>query len=156
MLKTFLIYKLTTIKNMSWSSNDNNSPWGKKPSENKKRSSNGSGGDSYNDDYLKSFQDKLKNMFPKNNPTSLGIVVVILLFIWTLSGFYRVGTDEQGVVTRFGEYVRTTNSYKEKQTLVAAPCHGMETNSQYHWEVIPDGNFIKLRHRYYRQCIQFQ
>ena len=28
--------------------------------------------------------------------------------IWTLSGFYRVGTDEQGVVTRFGEYVRTT------------------------------------------------
>ena len=108
MLKTFLIYKLTTIKNMSWSSNDNNSPWGKKPSENKKRSSNGSGGDSYNDDYLKSFQDKLKNMFPKNNPTSLGIVVVILLFIWTLSGFYRVGTDEQGVVTRFGEYVRTT------------------------------------------------
>ena len=92
---------------MSWSSNDNNSPWGKKPRENKKSSSNGSG-DSYGDDYLKSFQDKLKNMFPKNNPTSLGLVVVILLFIWTLSGFYRVGTDEQGVVTRFGEYVRTT------------------------------------------------
>ncbi len=92
---------------MSWSSNDNNSPWGKKPRENKKSSSNGSG-DSYGDDYLKSFQDRLKNMFPKNNPTSLGLVVVILLFIWTLSGFYRVGTDEQGVVTRFGEYVRTT------------------------------------------------
>ena len=107
MLKTFLIYKLTIIKKtMSWSSNDNNSPWGKKPRE-KKSSSNGSG-DSYGDDYLKSFQDKLKNMFPKNNPTSLGLVVVILLFIWTLSGFYRVGTDEQGVVTRFGEYVRTT------------------------------------------------
>ena len=108
MLKTFLIYKLTIIKKtMSWSSNDNNSPWGKKPRENKKSSSNGSG-ESYGDDYLKSFQDKLKNMFPKNNPTSLGLVVVILLFIWTLSGFYRVGTDEQGVVTRFGEYVRTT------------------------------------------------
>lgn len=54
------------------------------------------------------------------------------------------------------EYVRTWKSFKEKQTLVAAPCHGMETNSQYHWEVIPDGDFIKLRHRYYRQCIQFQ
>ena len=108
MLKTFLIYKLTIIKKtMSWSSNDNNSPWGKTPRENKKSSSNGSG-DSYGDDYIKSFQDKLKNMFPKNNPTSLGLVVVILLFIWTLSGFYRVGTDEQGVVTRFGEYVRTT------------------------------------------------
>ena len=85
MLKTFLIYKLTIIKKtMSWSSNDNNSPWGKKPKENKKSSSNGSG-EGYGDDYLKSFQDKLKNMFPKNNPTSLGLVVVILLFIWTLS-----------------------------------------------------------------------
>ena len=58
--------------------------------------------------------------------------------------------------TSCGEYVRTMNSYKEKQTLVAAPCHGMETNLQYHWEVIPDGDFIKLRHRYYRHCIQFQ
>ena len=51
MLKTFLIYKLTIIKKMSWSSNDNNSPWGKKPRENNKSSSNGSG-DSYGDDYF--------------------------------------------------------------------------------------------------------
>ena len=43
---------------MSWSSNDNNSPWGKKPRENKKSNSNGSGSD-YGDDYLRSFQDKL-------------------------------------------------------------------------------------------------
>ncbi len=92
---------------MSWSSNDNNSPWGKKPRENKNNSTN-NGGNGYSDDYLKGFQDKLKNMFPKNNPTSLGLVLVILLGIWTLSGFYRVGTDEQGVVVRFGEYVRTT------------------------------------------------
>ena len=33
---------------------------------------------------------------------------MILIALWTVSGFYRVGTDEQGVVTRFGEYVRTT------------------------------------------------
>ena len=36
------------------------------------------------------------------------MLLIILGFIWALSGFYRVGTDEQGVVTRFGEYVRTT------------------------------------------------
>ena len=91
---------------MSWSSNDNNSPWGKKPKDNKKNSSNSS--DSYGDDYIKNLQDKLRDMFPKNNPASLSLIVIILLGLWTLSGFYRVGTDEQGVVTRFGEYVRTT------------------------------------------------
>ena len=36
MLKTFLIYKEQIIKKMSWSSNDNNSPWGKKPKGNGK------------------------------------------------------------------------------------------------------------------------
>ena len=92
---------------MSWSSNDNNSPWGKKPSGKNNRGSNNSGG-GYDDDYLSGLQDKLKGMFPKNNPASLSLIIIILLAIWTLSGFYRVGTDEQGVVTRFGEYVRTT------------------------------------------------
>ena len=107
MLKTFLIYKLAIRKKMSWSSNDNNSPWGKKPRDNKNNSAN-NGGNGYSDDYLRNFQDKLKDMFPKNNPTSLGLIIIIFLGVWTLSGFYRVGTDEQGVVTRFGEYVRTT------------------------------------------------
>jgi len=64
-------------------------------------------------------------------------------------GQFLLGTVLPGTV------FLTAKSYKEKQTLVAAPCHGMETNSQYHWEVIPDGDLIKLRHRYYRQCIQF-
>ena len=106
MLKLILIYKLSKVKNMSWSSNDNNSPWGKKPSGKNKNSNNSGGG--YNDDYINGLQDKLKDMFPKNNPASFGLIVLIALSIWTLSGFYRVGTDEQGVVTRFGEYVRTT------------------------------------------------
>ena len=105
--KIFLIYKLSNNKNMSWSSNDNNSPWGKKPKDSNKSSSNSSG-NSYGDDYIKNFQDKLKDLFPKKNPASLSLIVIILLGLWTLSGFYRVGTDEQGVVTRFGEYVRTT------------------------------------------------
>ena len=60
------------------------------------------------DDYFNSLQNKLKDMFPKNNPINFYLVLLILAIVWTLSGFYRVGTDEQGVVTRFGEYVRTT------------------------------------------------
>ena len=106
MLKTILIYNVGIGKKMSWSSNDNNSPWGKKPKDNKNSSDNS--GDGYGDDYLKSFQDKLRDMFPKNNPASISLLLIIILAFWTLSGFYRVGTDEQGVVTRFGEYSRTT------------------------------------------------
>ena len=97
---------------MVWSSNNNDgdSPWGKS-NKNKSSNFNGSGdippgGDG--DDYLKNFQDRLKKLFPNKNPASVSLIILILLGIWSLSGFYRVGTDEQGVVTRFGEYVRTT------------------------------------------------
>ena len=36
------------------------------------------------------------------------IGLVILLIVWTLSGLYRVLPDEQGVVLRFGKFVKTT------------------------------------------------
>jgi membrane protease subunit HflK len=94
---------------MSWSSNNgDDSPWGKNSKDNSKSSYNGSGRKNNNDDFFDNFQDRLKNLFPKKNPASFSLILLILVSIWTLSGFYRVGTDEQGVVTRFGEYVRTT------------------------------------------------
>ena len=63
----------------------------------------------YGDDYFDNFQDKFKKSFPKNNPASLAhFTNFYFLQFGPISGFYRVGTDEQGVVTRFGEYVRTT------------------------------------------------
>ena len=95
---------------MSWSSNnDDDSPWGKS-SKDSKKSYNGSGstGDGGNDDPFKNIQDRLKKFFPNKNPASLSLVLLIILGFWAISGFYRVGTDEQGVVTRFGQYVRTT------------------------------------------------
>ncbi len=39
-------------------------------------------------------------------PIILGLI--ILLTVWTLSGLYRVLPDEQGVVLRFGKFVKTT------------------------------------------------
>jgi len=39
-------------------------------------------------------------------PIILGLL--ILLVVWTLSGLYRVLPDEQGVVLRFGKFVKTT------------------------------------------------
>lgn len=92
---------------MSWSSNNDDSPWGKKSKEKNNFNGSGDGGNDDND-FFNNFQDRLKNIFPKKNPASFSLIFLILLSLWVLSGFYRVGTDEQGVVTRFGEYVRTT------------------------------------------------
>ena len=39
-------------------------------------------------------------------PIILGLI--ILFVVWTLSGLYRVLPDEQGVVLRFGKFVKTT------------------------------------------------
>jgi len=46
---------------------------------------------------------------PQLNPSTILIGVIVLLVVWIVpSVFYTVAQDEVGVVTRFGEYVRTT------------------------------------------------
>lgn len=97
---------------MSWTPKDggDQSPWGG-GGGNKKKSSNGKGSYSDNDydDFLKNIQEKLKSYFPNGgNFTNITLLLTIVAFIYVVSGFYRIGTDEQGVVTRFGEYVRTS------------------------------------------------
>jgi len=45
------------------------------------------------------------------NPKNIGLVIAgIFILIFVISSLYSVGPDEQGVVQRFGKYVRTTNS----------------------------------------------
>lgn len=45
---------------------------------------------------------------PQLNPSTILVGVIILLVVWIVpSVFYTVEQDEVGVVTRFGEYVRT-------------------------------------------------
>ena len=98
---------------MVWSPNDgdNQSPWGSNNGgSNKKGSNKGNGsfdpGDY--DDILKNIQNRFKSLFPKNSSSNLLVLIVIVGLFWLASGFYRVGTDEQGVVVRFGKYVRTS------------------------------------------------
>ena len=46
---------------------------------------------------------------PQLNPTTIFVGVIILLAIWIVPSIvYTVDQDQEGVVTRFGEYVRTT------------------------------------------------
>jgi membrane protease subunit HflK len=64
------------------------------------------------DEWIRKSQGKLKELFPKGQEGNKGflLLAVIAFLIWLASGTYFVGPDEQGVVTRFGAYHRTTGS----------------------------------------------
>ena len=95
------------------SSNDdifkNESPWGSPPgggngSRKKQQPPN-------IDDLIRKAQGSVGKIFPggrgsSSKPIYLG--VLILAVIWALSGLYRVLPDEQGVVLRFGKFIKTT------------------------------------------------
>jgi membrane protease subunit HflK len=93
---------------MPWS-NQGGGPWGSGP-----KGPWGSGPQSSGptppdlEDLLRRSQDKLRNVLPGGNLGGKGFAVIglIALFVWGLSGFFRVQPDELGVVLRFGKYVR--------------------------------------------------
>ncbi|HAE74994.1 MAG TPA: FtsH protease activity modulator HflK [Alphaproteobacteria bacterium] len=81
------------------SNGNNGGPWGKRESP---------GGRAPDiEEMLRRGQKKLNKLLPggKGGIFSIFLVVIVL---WIASGFYRVNADEQGVVLRFGEWVRTT------------------------------------------------
>jgi membrane protease subunit HflK len=61
------------------------------------------------EDLLRRGQDKLQTMLPGGNFSGMGIALILVgaLAIWGLSGFFRVQSEELGVVLRFGKHVRT-------------------------------------------------
>ena len=96
---------------MPWKENNNGKePWG----DSNQRPSNNSKKKNYNfsiDNLLNNFFSKIKKIFfnggPENKKSFIG-AILILLIIWIISGFYKVNANEQGVILRFGEWVRTT------------------------------------------------
>ncbi len=62
------------------------------------------------EDMLRRGQDRIKRIVPGGLGSGRGIIFLIIgaVALWLLSGFYRVQPDEQGVVLRFGEWVKTT------------------------------------------------
>ena len=87
------------------------SPWGTPPGGG---SGNGSGRGPRPPDIekiIKDIQDKLNKFLPggsKSGGKPIGLILIILLFVWLASGLYRVLPDEQGVVIRFGKFIKTT------------------------------------------------
>ena len=60
------------------------------------------------EELLRRGQDRLKQLLPGGHLSSLGIalIVAVIAAIWLASGFYRVESEELGIVLRFGKYVR--------------------------------------------------
>jgi modulator of FtsH protease HflK len=89
-----------------WQGGGGQGPWGGRP-----------GGQQPPDleELLRRSQEKVKKLFPGGagggpggNRKALIAVPLILVAVWLASGFYRVQPDEQGVVLRFGEWIKTT------------------------------------------------
>jgi modulator of FtsH protease HflK len=86
------------------------SPWGTPPGG----GGNGSGRGPKPPDIdaiIKDLQNRINKFLPGGTSSGgkqVGLILIILGFIWMASGLYRVLPDEQGVVLRFGKFVKTT------------------------------------------------
>ena len=93
-------------------------PWGNGPGNNNGGSGGnnpwGGGGNQDNNPDLEEIfrkgRERLRKFFPtgSNGNRLILLILLIMFIIWLLSGFYSVGTQQQGVVLRFGDYLRTT------------------------------------------------
>ena len=85
------------------------SPWGTPPG-----GGNGSGKGPTPPDIdkiIKDIQNKINKFLPGGSSSGgkqAILVLVVLSFVWLASGLYRVLPDEQGVVLRFGKFIKTT------------------------------------------------
>ncbi len=109
---------------MSWGDKDNQGPWGRPQSggqggnnnNNGSRPPGGGGGGNQPpqgpdfDDFLRKGQEKLRRLVGGDGDGSKGalLAIGIIVVLWLSSGIYFVKADEQGVVTTFGEFTRTT------------------------------------------------
>ena len=90
----------------------NQSPWGTPPG------GGGSGNGGFRkgptppniDEVISKLQSIINRFLGGGKGGAKPIIIgfIILLILWTLSGLYRVLPDEQGVVLRFGKFVKTT------------------------------------------------
>ncbi|CAG7855806.1 Modulator of FtsH protease HflK [biofilm metagenome] len=109
---------------MSWNEpgGDDKDPWSEKGDQK---------GPPDLDEAIRSLQEKISNLFggggkknegvngggnspgffsSGNSLKNMGYIATGLLAMWVLSGFYIVNEGTQGVVTRFGEWIETTES----------------------------------------------
>ena len=86
----------------------NSGPWGRSPGGGRR----GGGGQPPPPDLeemLRRGQDRFRRWMPGlRGGRGLILLLLVVIGIWLLTGFYRVEPDEQGVVLRWGEWTKTT------------------------------------------------
>jgi modulator of FtsH protease HflK len=97
---------------MPWS-NQGGGPWGsggggKGPWGSGQQPSGGGSNPPDLEELLRRSQDKLRTVLPGGNLGGKGVFLLLVagLVVWGMSGFYRVDTNEYGVVLRFGAFNR--------------------------------------------------
>ena len=89
-----------------------NGPWGRSPGGGGRRGGRGGGGQPPPPDLeemLRRSQDRFRRWMPGlRGGRGLILLLLVIIGIWLLTGFYRVEPDEQGVVLRWGEWTKTT------------------------------------------------
>jgi len=96
---------------MPWNNNDDG-PWGtggNGPKNNGDKNNNPWNNNNNIDDIIKSAKEKANSFLP-GGKRGISLIIIAILAIWMISGFYTVGPEEQGVVLRFGKYIETTSS----------------------------------------------
>lgn len=105
---------------------DKKNPWGKRPtsnngSRNNSGSEQGRGNSDNVEELFKKSQEQLKQIFNGNNKSGggkgdspfnlriIGLLSFVALLLWIASGIFTVNAKEEGVVLRFGKYVRTVS-----------------------------------------------
>ena len=63
------------------------------------------------EDLLRRGQDRVRRLLPGGFGRGRGVILVLMavVLVWLVSGFYRVLPDEQGIVLRFGAFNRTSS-----------------------------------------------
>ena len=87
------------------------SPWGSPPGGGGNGSRRGGQRPPNIDEVIEKVQKLINKFIPGgksggSKPVIFGLILLIV--IWAFSGLYRVLPDEQGVVLRFGKFVKTT------------------------------------------------
>lgn len=102
---------------MSWQNNGGDrGPWGQGP---KRGGGGGNDGPPDIDELIRKGQDKFKNAFgggggggssaDLGGGKGIGTGLLVLVGVWLFACFYTVDAGEQAVVTRFGEFVKTSD-----------------------------------------------
>jgi modulator of FtsH protease HflK len=95
---------------MSWSNQNKGGPWGQKPGP-WGQPSRPNGQPDF-EDVLRRSQDRLKRLLPGGglgSPAGLGLVLLVVVALWLVTGLYTVQPNEVGINLLFGRYTGKTD-----------------------------------------------